>query len=106
MGWGGRGELANVAPIVDKLFKKIKQILIENTGYTPNFCPLIDIFWAFARLHTVTPSPFQNPRPWVFKPKLNVSEKSMECLTYQTMKRDLYPFRANYFKNHAGLALK
>ena len=30
----------------------------------------------------------------------------MEYLTYQTMKRDLYPFRANYFKNHAGLALK
>ena len=30
----------------------------------------------------------------------------MECLTDQTMKRDLYPFRANYFKNHAGLAIK
>ena len=29
-GVGGRGEFAN---IVDKLFKKIKQILIENTGY-------------------------------------------------------------------------
>ena len=29
---GGGGWLANVAPIVDKLFKKIKQILIENTG--------------------------------------------------------------------------
>ena len=52
----------------------------------------------------VTPSPFQNPRAWVFKPNLNVSEKSMECLTDQTMKRD--PFRANYFKNHAGLAIK
>ena len=38
MGGGGGGrELANVSPIVDKLFKKIKQILIENTGYTPNF---------------------------------------------------------------------
>ena len=33
--WGW-GELANVAAIVDKLFeKKIKQISIENTGYTP-----------------------------------------------------------------------
>ena len=29
----------------------------------------------------------------------------MEYLTDQTMKRDLYPFRANYF-NHAGLAFK
>ena len=34
---GGVGELANVASIVDKLFKKIKQILIENTGYNRNF---------------------------------------------------------------------
>ena len=34
---GGVGELANVASIVDKLFKKIKRILIENTGYNPNF---------------------------------------------------------------------
>ena len=30
----------------------------------------------------------------------------MECLADKTMKRDLYPFRANYFKNHAGLAIK
>ena len=37
VGGGGGEESANVAPIVDKLFKKIKQILIENTGYTPNF---------------------------------------------------------------------
>ena len=30
----------------------------------------------------------------------------MECLADQTIKRDLYPFGANYFKNHAGLAIK